>query len=115
MLRKCLRGRAFFPTIRIGERYAIDVAGKRLKAGLVWMRFAGERHGQQRSAMERILKANYRGTPGISTRDLDGVLHRLGTGVDAESFLGRFARRQRVQFFRESDVAFVRSHGTAQL
>src|SRR5260221_5762476 len=110
MMRKCLRRRAFLAAIGVGEGDAINVAGKWLKARLVRMRLAGERHGQQRSAMERILEANHCGTLGVSARDLNCVFHRLRAGIDDDGFLRTFPRCQRVQLFRQCDVAFVRSH-----
>src|SRR6202048_1069431 len=41
IMRECLRSRALLAAIGIGERYAIHVAGKRLKACLIGMRLAG--------------------------------------------------------------------------
>src|ERR1700687_3691609 len=115
MMRKCFRRRTFLGAIRISERNAIHIAGERLKARFVGMGLAGERHGQQCAAMESVLEANYRRALGISPRDLDRVLHRFRAGIEDDRFLGSLSGGKRVQFFRQRDIAFVRSHREAEV
>src|SRR5690349_12829469 len=68
MMCEGLRGCAFLAAIRIGERYAVDVAGKRLETGFVRMRFAGKRHGQQSASVKSVFKADHGGALGVGAR-----------------------------------------------
>src|SRR5205823_826188 len=81
MPRKIFGGCSCGVAIRISVRNAIDVAGKRLEAGFVRMRFAGERHGKKRAAVESVFKADDGGTLGIRAGDFDGVFDGFGAGV----------------------------------
>ena len=94
--------------IWIGERNAIDVAGERLKARFVGMRFAGERHGEKRAAVECVFETDDRGTLCVGARDLDGIFDGFGAGIEKNGFLRELAGGERVQFFSDGDVAFVR-------
>ena len=59
VVRKRFRGSSAFAAIRVGERNAIDVAGKRFEPCLVGMRLAGQRHRQQGAAVKRVFEANH--------------------------------------------------------
>src|SRR6266513_165583 len=115
VMRESFRGGAFFGPVGISERNAVDVASKGLEAGFIWMRLAGQRHGEKRAAMEGVFETNDGGALGIGTRDLDGVFDGLGPGVDEDGFLRKIAGSQRVQFFGNGNVALVGSDGEAEM
>src|SRR5204863_5105401 len=64
VVRESFGGGTFFAAIRISERNAVDVAGERREPGFIRMRFAGERHGKKRTAMEGVLEKNDGGARG---------------------------------------------------
>src|SRR6202158_2838838 len=115
MMRESLRGGSFFTAIGIGERNAVDVAGEGLEARFVGMRLAGERHGEKRAAMEGVFETNDSGALGVGAGDFDRVFDGLGAGVDEDGFLAKIAGSQRVQFFRNGNVALVGSDGEAEM
>src|SRR5260370_37168936 len=65
--------------------------------------------------MEGGLKTNNRRPLCVGAGDLDGVLDGLGAGVQKDGFLRKIAGRQRVQFFRHGNVAFVGSDGETEM
>src|SRR5713226_7709194 len=65
--------------------------------------------------MESVLKTNDGRPLCVGARDLDGVLDGLGAGVQKDGFLRKIAGSQRVQFFRQGNVAFVGSDGEAEM
>ena len=69
-------------TVTIGKRDAIDISDKRLKAALVGVSFTGQRQGQQGSTMKSIFKTDDGWAARVGPRDLDGILHCLGTAID---------------------------------
>src|SRR6266446_9816922 len=101
MMRESFRRGALFAAIRISERNAVNVAGKRREAGFIRMRLAGERHGEKRAAMEGVLETDDGGALGVSAGDLDGVFDGLGAGVQENGFLRKIAGSQGVEFFRD--------------
>src|SRR6266850_31403 len=86
-----------------------------LEAGFVRMRFAGERHGKQRAAMEGVFETDYGRTLGVGAGDLDGVFDGFGTGVEEDGFFRKISGGQRVQFFRHGNIALVGSDGEAEM
>src|SRR5258708_23046538 len=114
-MRESFRGGTFFGAVGIGEMNAVDVAGKRLEAGFIRMRLAGERHGEKRAAMEGVFKTNNGRALGVSARDLDGVFDGLGAGVEENGFLREIAGSQGVEFFRDGNVALVGGDGEAEM
>src|SRR3984885_4428603 len=91
--------------VRVGN--PVNVARERFESGFIWLRFAGQRHGQHGAAVERVFEANDGGTPRVATRDFDGVFDRFGTAVYEDRLLGKIAWRQCIQFFGERDVVGV--------
>src|SRR5439155_15472119 len=81
VVRESFGGGTFFATVRISERDAVDVAGERREAGFIRMRFAGERHGEKRAAMEGIFETDDGGTLSVGAGDLDGVFDGFGARV----------------------------------
>ena len=79
------------------------------------MRFAGERHRHQRAAVKSVFEADDGGTLGVSARDFHGVFDGFGAGIEQDRFLREISRRERVQFFGDGDVAFVRRDGEAEM
>ncbi len=79
------------------------------------MRFAGERHGEKRAAVESIFETDDGGTFCVGARDLDGVFDGFGAGIEKDGFFREIAGSERVQFFRNGDVAFVRGDGEAEM
>src|SRR6266478_2126297 len=96
MMRKRFRGGSLFGAVGIGERNAVDVAGKGREAGFIRMRFAGERHGEKGAAV-------------------DGVFDGFGAGVEEDGLFREIARSQGVEFFGDGNVAFVGSDGEEQM
>ncbi len=115
MMRKILRCRAGCIAVRIGERDAVDVACERLETRFVRMCLAGQRHGEQSAAMESIFEANNGGTFCIGASDFDGIFDGLCAGIYKNGFLRKIAGGQRVQFFSDGDVAFVRGNRKTQV
>ena len=107
-MRKVGGRRARCVAIWIGEWNTVDVAGERLKARFVGMRFAGERHGEKRTAVECIVETNYGWALCVGARDLDGIFNGFGARVKKNGFLRELAGGERIQFLRDRDVRFVR-------
>src|SRR5207253_925181 len=91
MMRESFGGGTFIRAIRICERNAVDVAGKRLVASFVGMRLASERHSEKRAAVESIIETDDGRTLGVGTGDLDGVFDGFGAGVHEDCFLWEIA------------------------
>ncbi len=68
-----------------------------------------------RPAVESVLEADDRGTLRICASDFDGVFNRFGAGIQDDRFLCKVARRERVEFFRQSDVALIGRHREAEM
>src|SRR5262249_10225813 len=83
------------------------IAGKGFEAGLVGMRFAGERECHHGAAMERIVEYDDCGPLAVGAGNLDRIFYSFGAGIDEQRLLGEFARRERVQFFGDGDITFV--------
>src|SRR5439155_24798017 len=67
----------------------------------------GHRHREVRAAVERAVEHDNPGAPGRGSRDLDGVLDRLGAGVQQEGLRRRLAGPQLVEPLRDRDVRLV--------
>ena len=87
-------------------RHAVDIARERLEACLIRMRFAGERECQQRAPVEGVFEADHRRAAGVSARDLDGVLDRLGAAVQQQRLLGRSGQAPAHSAFRQAARSF---------
>src|SRR6266436_4583103 len=115
IMRESFRGGTFFGAVGIGERNAVDVAGKRLETGFIRMRLAGQRHGEKRAAMEGVFETDDGGTFGVGAGDFDGVFDGLGAGIEENGFFRKNAGSEGVEFFGDGDVAFVRSDGETEM
>ncbi len=77
-----IRERLFGGHAAIGQRKfgVIDLGRERPKAALVGHHLAGERHGHQGAPVEAAGEGDDRRALGVISRDLDGILERLGSG-----------------------------------
>ena len=96
------------PAVRVGERESVDLGRERTHALLVGHDLRGERHREQRPAVEGVVERHDRGTPRRLARDLHRVLDGLGAGVGEHRLLREVPGRERVQPFGELDVRLVR-------
>ena len=106
-------GRAAGPAERIGHRHPVDLAGERPEALLVGHVLGGHGHRQVGPAVVGVVEDHDRVPAGGVPGDLDGVLDRLGTGVEQRGPLLVCARRQPVELLAHLDVALVRRHHEA--
>src|SRR5260370_25921888 len=106
---------AGWTAIWICKRNAVDVARKRLETSFVRMRLAGERHSEKRASVKGIFEANDSGPFCIRAGDLNGVFDSLGPGIEKNRFLSKTARSERIQFFGDSNIAFIWSDGEAEV
>ena len=72
--------------VGIGRRGAVDVGGERAEALLV-DQLRGHRHRQVGAPVERAVEHDDARPAGGGACDLDGVLDRLGAGVDSSVFV----------------------------
>ena len=77
--RACGRGR---PAVVVRERRAVDLRRERAHPRLVRVHLGRHRHREHRPAVEAGVERDHGGTAGRDARDLDGVLDRLGAGVE---------------------------------
>ena len=91
----------FFRPDDIAERHAINLGCERAKAEFVRLDLAGHGHGQQGAAVIGVFKDNNGRPLGIVTRDLYSIFDSLGSTVDKQGFLGKFAGCHLAQFFSQ--------------
>ena len=96
--------------IRHREGQVVDLRQQRSEPGLVGLHLAGEADAGERAAVEAAREGDQRGAPRVKARDLDGVLDRFRAGGEKDGLLGGCARSERVQCFRERDVALIGGH-----
>src|SRR5438034_1488846 len=89
------------------EGQVVDLRQQRSEPGLVGLHLAGEADAGERAAVEAAREGDQRGAPRVKARDLDGVLDRFRAGGEKDGLLGGCARGERVQRFRERDVALI--------
>ena len=68
--------------VGVGHRGAIDLGRERTETALVRHRLRGQPHRQVGPAVIGVVERDHRGPAGVGACDLDGVLDRLGTGVE---------------------------------
>jgi hypothetical protein len=90
------------------ERDAVDVRRERAEAGLVRMGLGREGQRQQRASVEAALECDHRRSLRVRASELDGVLDRLGAGVEERGFHRAGDRRGRDEALGERDVELVR-------
>ena len=94
--------------IGIRVRRAVDLGRKGPQPLLVRMRLRGHGQGHPRPAVECALEREDRLSLRVEARELDGVLDRLGAGVEERSTRLPGDRSQRAETLSELDVALVR-------
>ena len=88
----------------------VDLRREGTEAALVRHDLAGETHGEQRPAVKPAGEGDHGGAFGMDPRNLDGILDRLGSGIEEQRFLRKVPRRRRIQPLGEADVGLVGSH-----
>ena len=78
--------------VRVRRLRAVDLRRERAEALLVRHHLGGQAHAHQRAAVEGVLEAHDRRATGVVAGDLDGVLGRLGAGVDQQRLVRPGAR-----------------------
>ena len=68
--------------VGVRERHAVDLGRERPEARLVGVHLRGEREREQRAAVEGAVEGDHRRAARVGARELDGVLDRLGAGVE---------------------------------
>ena len=101
------RGARVGAAVVLREGRAVDLGRERPHPDLVRVRARGERHRQQRAAVEGALEGDHGGSLGVEPRELDGVLDRLGAGVEEGGLGGPAERRALEQPLGELDVGLV--------
>ena len=93
---------------RVGHRCAVDLARERPEPLLVRHVLRGHRHREVGAPVVGVVEDRDRVPTGGDPGDLDGVLDRLGAGVEQRGLLGVVARRQLREGRADVDVAVVR-------
>ena len=70
--------------VGIGVLGPVDLGREWAEPLLVGHHLAGERHAEQRAAVEPVVERDDRLAAGRGPRDLHRVLHGLGTGIDEQ-------------------------------
>ncbi len=102
------RGGGVRAAIGVRVRRAVDLGREGPEPLLVRMRLRGHGQGHPRPAVECALERDDRLALRVEARELDGVLDRLGAGVEERSTRLPGDRSQRAEPLRELDVALVR-------
>ena len=109
----CIVSSTLMPLCVDGERHVPDAAGERAELHLVGNDLAGQRHGEQRAAVEAAVEGDDVAAAGMGAGDLDGVLDGLGAGRHEEGLLLARDGRQRVELLGELDEGLVGHHHEA--
>ena len=91
----------------LSERDPVDLRCERAEAGLVRMCLRRQRQREQRASVEAALECDHRRALGMRTRELDGVLDRLGARVEERGLHRAGDRRGRDEPLGERDVRLV--------
>ena len=102
------RRRRVRAAIRVRERRAVDLGRERPEALLVRVRLRGHRQRHPRATVERAVERDDALPLRVEARELDGVLDRLGAGVEEGAARLAADRRERAEPLGELDVALVR-------
>ena len=98
--------------VRIRAPRPVHLGGERPHAALVH-ELRGQRHRQQRAAVEAAVERDHRVSAGVVAGDLDRVLDRLGAGVDQQRLLVVRARRELAQHPAHLEIGVVGGHREA--
>ena len=93
---------------RIAHRRPVHLAGERAEALLVGHVLGRHRHREVGTAVVGVVEDDDGVAAGVRASDLDGVLDRLGAGVEQHGLLGMVAGRQLGQQLADLDVRLVR-------
>ena len=102
------RGRGVRAAIGVRVRRAVDLGRERPEPLLVRVRLRRHRQRHPRAAVERALERDDGLPLRVQARELDGVLDRLGAGVEERGARLAADRRERAEPLGELDVALVR-------
>ena len=95
------------PAVGVGHRGAVDLTGERTEAVLVGHVLRRQRHREVGPAVVGVVEHDDRVAAGVVAGDLDGVLHRLGPGVEQRRALLVGARGELGQLLADLDVLLV--------
>ena len=93
---------------RVGHRRPVDLVGERPERVLVGHVLGGHRHRQVGAPVVGVVEHGDRHPAGVGAGDLDGVLDRLGAGVEQRRPLLVAAGGQLGELLAHVDVAVVR-------
>ena len=93
-----------------GERHVPHARRHGAELCLVGNDLAGERHAEQRAAMEATVKGDDVGAAGIGAGELDSVLDGFGAGGDEGRLLLARDRGDRIEFLADLDEGRVGHH-----
>ena len=96
------------PAVGVGDGDPVDLGGEGAEAVLVGHVLRGQRHRQVRTAVVAVVEDDDRLAAGVRPGDLDGVLHRLGAGVEQRPLLGVVTGGDACQLLADLDVGLVR-------
>src|SRR5690348_1236636 len=85
----------------------INVGNERPKTGLVWMRFARQRHRQQSPAVKRILEADHSRPARVGARDFHCIFNRLRAAVHEERLLREIPGNNLIHPLRQPHISLV--------
>ena len=86
------------------------------KADFVRIRFAGQRHGEQRAAVKGVFKTDDRGSLGVHAGDLDGVFDGFRAGIKKNGFFRELAMgTSAFSFSASGNIGFVGSDTKAEV
>ncbi len=93
---------------RVGQRGTVDLWGERPEPALVRLVLGGHRHREIGAAVVGVLEHHHRLPTGVRPRDLDGVLHRLGPGIEQRRALVVIPGSEPVERLGHFHIALVR-------
>ena len=107
-LERCERLEGVGAAVRVRVGSPVDLGRERPHSCLVRVELRGQRERQQGAAVEAALERDHARTARVEPRELDGVLDRLGTGVEERGPGLAGDRDERAEALGELDVGLVR-------
>ena len=96
------------PAVVLRERNPVHLRRERPQPSFVRVRLRGERNGEQSAPVEAAFERDHCGPFRVRASEFDGVLDRLGSGVEERGLRRSPEGRQRDQPLGERDVNLVR-------